>query len=214
MSIKVLIADDHRVVAQGLGHLIGLEEDMVVVDYVADGQAAVQHSLDRKPDVVLMDSAMPGLNGAEAARILRQRLPQTRVVMLSMYSDPVHVYRALQAGAIGYVVKKSAAEEVVHAIRLAHRGQRFISQPLLEGVIEQMLAKDTAEDPLGRLSARERQVLQLLAEGRSVAEIAASASLSPKTVETYRARLMSKLGIHELAGLVKFAIQHGITSLG
>ena len=156
---------------------------------------------------------MPLLNGTEATRLIRERCPGTRVIMLSMYSDAVHVYRALQAGATGYIVKKSVAKEVVEAIWAVHRGGRYMSRQLADSVIDHVVHRSTPDDPLDRLSSRERQVLQLLAEGHSVAEIAATLSLSPKTVETYRARMMEKLGIYELAGLVRFAIRQGVTSL-
>jgi DNA-binding NarL/FixJ family response regulator len=135
------------------------------------------------------------------------------VIILSMYSNRVHVLRALQAGASGYVVKKSAAKEVVEAIRAVHKGERYLSKELVEAVLDQVAHKAASEDPLARLSSRERQVLQLLAEGHPVADIAVTLSLSPKTVETYRARMMEKLEIHDFATLVRFAIQHGITPL-
>ena len=133
--------------------------------------------------------------------------------MLSMYSDAVHVLRALQAGATGYVVKRSAAKEVVDAIRAVSKGNRYLSRQLADTVIDQVLNKSAASDPLQRLSSRERQVLQMLAEGYAVSDIATALSLSPKTVETYRARMMEKLDIRDFASLVKFAIQHGITAL-
>jgi DNA-binding NarL/FixJ family response regulator len=135
------------------------------------------------------------------------------VIILSMYSNRVHVLRALQAGASGYVVKKSASKEVVDAIRMVHQGGRYLSKELADSVIDQVVQKSAPEDPLVRLSSRERQVLQMLAEGHAVAHIASTLSLSPKTVETYRARMMEKLGIHDFATLVKFAIQHGVIAL-
>ncbi len=213
MAIKVLIADDHGVVAEGLRFVIEAQADMEVIACVQDSREAVRRSVETRPDVVLMDHAMPGLNGTEAAHMIRERCPQTHVVILSMYSNRVHVLHALQAGATGYVVKKSAAKEVVKAIRVVHRGGRYLSKELTDSVIDQMLHKTASEDPLERLSSRERQVLQMLAEGHAVPDIAAALSLSPKTVETYRARMMEKLDIHDFATLVKFAIQHGITSL-
>jgi DNA-binding NarL/FixJ family response regulator len=132
--------------------------------------------------------------------------------MISMYSDPVHACRALQAGASGYVVKKSAARQVIDAIRAVRAGRRYLSEPLSDAVIDRYISKGSAPDSVERLSSRERQVLQMLAEGKSMAEIAVALSLSQKTVETYRARMMDKLGIHDLAGLVKLAIKQGIVS--
>jgi len=213
MAIRVLIADDHGVVAEGLRFVVEAQADMEVIACIQDSREAVHRSIEMIPDVILMDHAMPLLNGAEATHLIRERCPQTHVIILSMYSDQVHVLRALQAGATGYVVKKSAAKEVVDAIRTVHRGGRYLSKELADSVIDQVVHKAASEDRLERLSSRERQVLQMLAEGHAVPDIATTLSLSPKTVETYRARMMEKLGIHDLATLVKFAIQHGITTL-
>ena len=213
MAIKVLIADDHGVVAEGLRFVVGAQADMEVIATVQDSREAVRRSIEEGPDVVLIDHAMPVLNGTEATRLIRERCPGTHVIILSMYSNRVHVLRALQAGATGYVVKKSAAKEVVDAIRVVHKGGRYLSRELADGLIDQAVDKTASQDPLERLSSRERQVLQMLAEGHVVAHIAVTLSLSPKTVETYRARMMEKLGIHDFATLVKFAIQHGIISL-
>jgi two-component system, NarL family, response regulator NreC len=213
MTIRVLIADDHAVVAEGLRYLIEAQEDMQVIACVHEGREAVRSTVEMEPDIVLMDIAMPELNGTEATHIICERLAETRVIMLSMFSDPIHVCRALQAGATGYVVKKAAAKEVVDAIRAVHDGRRYLSKPLTDGVIDQFISGTGTGDPLQRLSSRERQVLQMLVEGSSVVDIAATLSLSPKTVETYRARMMNKLGIREVPSLVKFAIQHGIASL-
>lgn len=213
MTISILIADDHTVVAEGLRHLVGAHPEMQVIGLAEDGRDAVRRAMEHQPDIVLMDHAMPLLNGTEATRMIRSRCAGTRVIMLSMYSDAVHVYRALQAGATGYLIKRSVAREVVEAILAVHRGGRYVSRQLADVMLDHVVQKSGPGDPLERLSSRERQVLQMLAEGHSVAEIAASLSLSPKTVETYRARMMEKLGIYELAGLVRFAIQQGVTSL-
>lgn len=213
MTIRILIVDDHGVVAEGLRFVVEAQPDMRVIACIQDSQEAVRRALATRPDVILMDHAMPVLNGTEATRMICERCPHTRVIMLSMYSNRVHVLRALQAGATGYVLKKSAAKEVVDAIRLVHKGGRFLSKQLADDVIDQLVSKSAAPDPLERLSSRERQVLQMLAEGHAVAIIATALSLSPKTVETYRSRMMEKLEIRDFATLVKFALQHGITSL-
>jgi DNA-binding NarL/FixJ family response regulator len=212
MPIRILIADDHGVVAEGLKHLVEAESDMEVVAVVGDGREAVQQARDATPDVVLMDLSMPELNGADATRAILARDPKCRVIVLSMYAQREYVRRALKAGAAGYVVKRSAAKEVVEAIRAVHAGQRYLSPRVADVVLEDY-SDDKQDDPLARLSAREREVLQLLAEGRTGAEIAQRLSLSQKTVETYRARLVEKLGIRDLAGLVRFAIQRGLVSL-
>jgi len=213
MAIKVLIADDHGVVAEGLRFVVEAQADMEVIACIQDSREAVRRSIEMRPDVVLIDHAMPLLNGSEATHLIRERCPETRVIVLSMYSNRVHVLGALRAGATGYVVKKSAAKEVVEAIRAVYKGERYLSKELADSVIDQVVDKSALKVPLERLSSRERQVLQMLAEGHAVAHIAATLSLSPKTVETYRARMMEKLDIHDFATLVKFAIQHGITSL-
>ncbi len=213
MTIKVLIADDHDVVAEGLRFVVEAQPDMEVTACVQDSREAVRRSIEACPDVVLIDHAMPELNGTEATRMIRSRCPNTRVIVVSMYSNQIHVLRALQAGANGYVVKKSAAKEIVVAIRAVHNGGRYLSAELLDIVIDQVVRKVAADDPLKRLSSRERQVLQMLAEGHSTSAIAIALTLSPKTVETYRTRLMDKLEIHDLAHLIKFAVQQGITPL-
>jgi DNA-binding NarL/FixJ family response regulator len=212
MPIRILNADDHGVVAEGLKQLVEAESDMQVVALVGDGREAVQQARDTQPDVVLMDLSMPELNGADATRAILQRDPKCRVIVLSMYAQREYVRRALKAGAAGYVVKRSAAKEVVEAIRAVHAGQRYLSPRVADVVLEDY-TDERQDDPLARLSAREREVLQLLAEGRTGAQIAERLSLSQKTVETYRARLVEKLGIRDLAGLVRFAIQRGHVSL-
>jgi DNA-binding NarL/FixJ family response regulator len=212
VTIRILIADDHGVVAEGLKSLVEAEPGMEVVGIVGDGREAVKHARESRPDVVVMDMSMPELNGADATRAILQQQPGCRVIVLSMYVEREYVRRALKAGAMGYVVKRSAAKELVDAIRAVHAGQRYLSPRVADVVIEAGGA-DEGEDPLAKLSMREREVLQLLAEGNTGAEIAKRLSLSQKTVETYRARLVEKLGIRDLPGLVRFAIQRGIVTL-
>jgi DNA-binding NarL/FixJ family response regulator len=212
MTIRIIIADDHGVVAEGLKHVVEAQADMQVVALAVDGREAVRQARELQPDVVLMDLSMPELNGADATRAILERDPKCRVIVLSMYAQREYVRRALKAGAAGYVVKRSAAKEVVDAIRAVHAGQRYLSPRVADVVLEDY-SDEKQDDPLTRLSAREREVLQLLAEGRTGAQIAERLSLSQKTVETYRARLVEKLGIRDLAGLVRFAIQKGLVSL-
>jgi DNA-binding NarL/FixJ family response regulator len=209
--IRILIADDHEVVAEGLKQLIEAQSDMQVVAIVGDGREAVRQVGELDPDVVIMDLSMPELNGADATRVILEQGAGRKVIVLSMYADHEYVRRALKAGALGYVVKRSAAKDVVEAIRSVHAGERYISPMVADAVSADVPAGK--EDRLARLSTREREVLQLLAEGRTGTEIAERLSLSPKTVETYRARLVEKLGIRDVAGLVRFAIQRGIISL-
>jgi DNA-binding NarL/FixJ family response regulator len=212
MPIRILIADDHGVVAESLKHLIEAEKDMEVVAIVGDGREAVRMAKEAQPAVVLMDLSMPELNGADATQAIVDHDPKCRVIMLSQYEEREYVRRALKAGAVGYVLKRAAAKEVVDAIRTVSSCRRYLSPRVADVMIEERPA-DEKDDLLERLSAREREVLQLLAEGRSGSEIAQRLSLSPKTVETYRARLVEKLGIRDVAGLVKFAIQRGLVSL-
>lgn len=214
MPIRVLLADDHAVVRDGLRYLLEAQGDIAVVGGAANGRLAVQQAQQLVPDVVVMDIAMPELNGIDAARQIREVSPATRIIILSMHSTPEHIRHALQAGAQGYLLKESAGTEVAQAVRAVHAGRRYLSQKITETVIGDYVlqrAADPVEDLLARLSAREREILQLVAEGRTSAQIANILHLSPKSVETYRSRLMRKLGIGDVAGLVKFAIQHGLT---
>jgi DNA-binding NarL/FixJ family response regulator len=214
MSITVFLADDHTVVRDGLRHLLEAQPDIKVIGDAANGREAVRQVEHLCPQIVVMDIAMPELNGIEATRKIVERCPDTQVIILSMHSTSEHIRRALKAGAHGYLLKESAGNEVVSAVRAVHANHRYLSQKLSDRLINDYghLAQE-AESPLARLSPRELEVLQLVVEGKSNAEIAETLCLSPKTIETYRSRLMHKLGIHDLPGLVKFAIQHGLTPL-
>ena len=211
MPITVFVADDHAIVREGLASLLASQPDIQVIGTAADGHDTVRQVMKLQPEVVVMDIAMPQMNGIEAARELRDRVPQARVVILSMHSSVEHVFHALEAGAHGYVLKESAAKEIIEAVRAVRAGRRYLSQRIAE-VMAEVVNRSATGSPLESLSKRERQVLQLVAEGRSSAQIAAVLSLSPKSVDTYRSRLMQKLHIGDVAGLVKFAIQHGLTS--
>lgn len=213
MTISVLIADDHSVVRDGLRLLLESQSDIRVVGEVADGREAVDAALRLTPDVIVMDLAMPQLNGIDAATQILERLDGTRIIMLSMHSTVEHVFRALQAGAMGYLRKESAGSEVVEAVRTVYAGRRYLSQKITESVVDDYIRKRAVDSPLDSLSQREREILQLLVEGRSGIEIARLLHVSPKTVDTYRSRMMQKLGIGDLPGLVKFALQHGLTTL-
>ncbi len=216
MTITVLLADDHAVVRDGLQLLLEAQGDIKVVGDAANGHEAV-HQVERlRPDVVVMDIAMPELNGIEATQQIREGCPSAQVVILSMHYTSEHIFRALQAGARGYLLKESAGIEVVNAVRTVQAGHRYLSQKISDKVIDNYVHQREAAEttsPLARLSPRERQVLQLVAEGKSSAEIASVLSLSHKTVETYRSRLMQKLGISDLPSLVKFAIRQGLIPL-
>jgi DNA-binding NarL/FixJ family response regulator len=209
--IKILLADDHTVLCDGLRILIESQPDMRVTGVAADGRQAVRMAQEECPDLVLMDVSMPGLNGIEAAGQIREICQQIRILMLSMHADLEYVRRSLQAGVQGYILKESAGSEVLQAIRVVLDGRPYFSPKIAEKLLADVDLDRIA--PLERLSEREREVLQLTAEGRTSLEIAALLMLSPKTVETYRSRIMTKLNLDSLPALVKFAIQHGITGL-
>lgn len=208
MALKVLIVDDHAIMREGLAVLLAAA-GMEVVGTAADGREAAQSARALAPDVVIMDLSMPGMNGFEATREIRGRAPGIQVVVLSMHAGREHVHQAFDAGATGYVLKESAGTEVVAAVRAVCVGRRYVSPAI--GSVDELTP---GGGPLASLSARERQVLQLVAEGKTSAQIAQLIHLSPKSVETYRGRIMKKLGVADFATLVKFAVRHGITPPG
>jgi len=213
MSITVLLADDHAVVRDGLKLLLESRGDIRVVGEATDGRQAVRQVIRLAPRVAILDIAMPELNGIEAGRQIRADCPQTQVIILSMHSSPEHIFQALNAGARGYLLKEAAGSEVVQAVMAVNNGGRYLSQKINDLIIDEYLnyGEDAAgQSPLTRLSPREREVLQLVAEGKSSAQISLILPLSPKTVETYRSRVMKKLGLKDLSALIKFAIQHGV----
>jgi DNA-binding NarL/FixJ family response regulator len=211
MSTTILLVDDHAVVRDGLRALLETNGDMRVVGFAANGRDAVTEAQRLLPDVVLMDIAMPEIDGIEATRRVVEKCPAAKVLILSMYLSAEHIYRALQAGAQGYVLKESAGEEVVEAIRAVCAGRRYLSHAIAETVINDYLHDGIKVSPLDSLSLREREVLQMVIDGRTNALIAQSLSLSPKTVETYRARIMKKLNVRDTVDLIKFAMRHGLT---
>uniref|UniRef100_A0A7C4MST0 Response regulator transcription factor n=1 Tax=Desulfatirhabdium butyrativorans TaxID=340467 RepID=A0A7C4MST0_9BACT len=216
MTIKVFLADDHTVVRDGLRMLLEAGGDIQVVGQAADGLRTVQEVQRLEPDVVVMDISMPHMDGIEATRRILRSCPKTGVVILSVHATSEHIFQALRSGAKGYLLKESAGEEVVQAVRAVHSGLHYFSNSITEIMIQeyiQLREISSKKSPLERLSDREHEILKLLANGKSNAEIAAILHLSVKSVETYRSRMMQKLGIRDLASLVKFAIQHGLTSL-
>ena len=212
MGINVFLADDHAVVRDGLRSLLEAQSDIHVVGDAANGREAVRQVRQLKPDVVLMDISMPELNGIEATVQIRQACPSVRVLILSMHSSVEHVREALKAGAQGYLLKTSAGVEVVEAVRALHAEGAYLSQKIAGTVIGDYI-RDHPESPLDALSRRERQILQLIVEGKSNLEASRSLFLSQKTVETYRCRMMQKLGISRLPELRKVARHHGLTTL-
>jgi DNA-binding NarL/FixJ family response regulator len=213
MKIRILLADDHALVRAGMKSLLESAEGFEVVGQAPNGREAVRLAKALKPDVALFDIAMPELNGLDAARRLGAECPEVRVLILSMHTDPGYVREAMQAGTAGYLLKDAGVEELELAIRAALRGERYldprISKQVIEGYVRGL------EVPEGTaLTPRPREILQLIAEGRSTREIAQRLHVSVKTVETHRAQLMDRLGIRDVAGLTRYAIRIGLVSDG
>jgi DNA-binding NarL/FixJ family response regulator len=207
MTLRILLADDHEIFRQGLRALLE-REGFQVSGEAADGHAAIQMATQLTPDVAVVDLAMPLLNGLDAAREITRVSPRTRTILLTMHAEDPYVARALQAGIRGYVLKSQAAEDLVQAIREVARGAVYLSPGVSETVVEAYLAKrDIPRDPL---TPREHQVLQLIAEGKTTKEVATLLGVSVKTAESHRMRIMTKLDIHETAGLVRYAIREGL----
>jgi DNA-binding NarL/FixJ family response regulator len=209
---RVLLADDHLLVAEALKSLLTPEFDLVGV--VEDGRALVEAARTLRPDVIVADVTMPHLNGIDALIQLRKGGDQTPVVFLTMHRDVTFARRALEAGASGFVLKHSASVELISAIRAALEGQTYLTPQLAGEVLEAMRnGSDAAADPIGSLTPRQREVLQLLAEGRSAKEIASSLSISARTVEFHKYQMMETLGVHTNAELFHFALKHGLVEL-
>ena len=211
--ISVLVADDHPVVRDGLHCLLERQPSIRVVASVGDGSAAIREAERLRPQVVIMDITMPGMNGIEATRVISDRLGDVAVLMLSVHSSPIIVRRAIEAGARGYLHKESALEELVRAVWAVADGRRYIGQGLAEDLLEVPKRSRAGGPEIEVLTATERSILKLVTEGKSNPAVAATIGLSPRTVETYRLRLMRKLGIDNLPSLVRYAIRHGITTL-
>ena len=211
MVISVLLADDHGVLRDGLRRLLEANSDIRVCALADNGREALEKATAMRPDVALLDISMPVLSGIEATRAIVAASLETAVVILSMHSSADLVREALRAGALGYLLKEAAGEEVVRAVRTVAAGKRFLGAGIAELVVEGYIHGQVAT--AANLTARERDVLRLVVEGKSNVESATILGLSPRSVETYRLRLMQKLGVSDLPSLVKFAIRHGITTL-
>jgi two-component system response regulator NreC len=212
-KIRVLIADDHDIVRQGLRQLLNSEQDLEVVGEAQDGHEALQMARSLVPDVALIDIAMPRLSGIETVRLIREALPLTRIVVLSMHKKEAYVHEVLSAGALGYVLKASPSSEVLEGIRVANRGEYFLSSKIEAEVIKNYV-KSREQKPAVRgydlLTDREQQVFRLVVEGHSTNKIADLLCLSPKTVEKHRTNIMKKLGINDALGMMKYAIKIGL----
>ena len=211
--MRILIADDHAIVREGLRQLLNSQRDMEVAGEAQDGREALEKAKSLRPDVTILDIAMPGLSGLEAVRLIKEAVPHTQIVILSMHEKEAYVHQVFASGALAYVLKASPSSDVLEAIRAAHRGEYFLSSKIKAEVIGRYL-ESRKEKPAVRgydlLSEREQQVFRLMVEGNSTTQIADVLCVSPKTVEKHRGNVMNKLGIHDLVGLVKYAIKVGI----
>jgi DNA-binding NarL/FixJ family response regulator len=216
MTITIFLVDDHGVVRDGLRVLLEMQPDFKVIGEASNGREALHKIPQVCPDIAIIDIAMPELNGVEATRQIRERCLTTQVIILSMHTSTEQIIRALQAGARGFILKLADGVEVVDAVRAVQAGRRYLSEKVSNHIIDDYLKQVEAGEvkfPLARLSPREQEILQLVVEGKSSAQIASILSLSPNTVDTYRSRLMQKLGLADVPSLVKFAIQQGLTPL-
>ncbi len=216
-EVRVLLADDHAVVLDGLSMILQNEPGISVVGACTDSREAVKQVDALQPDIVVVDLAMPDLNGIDASIKMREVCPETKIIILSMHHTSEHIHRALMAGARGYVLKDSAGKEVVEAVWTVHRGSRFLSRKIVDTLVDDYISLHKTlpvKSPIESLSRREREVLQLVVEGKTSKQIAEIICLSPKTVETYRSRLMQKLGVSDMPGLVRFALKHSLTGSG
>jgi two-component system response regulator NreC len=214
MSIRIILADDHTIVRHGLNKLIQQQEDMEVIAQAADGHSTVELTRELSPDMVIMDIGMPDLNGIDATGQIIHELPQVKVIGLSMHSGKKFVIEMLKAGASGYLLKDCALEELTTAIKTVAAGKIYLSPSITDVVVENYVrhSKKKESSAFSILSQREREVLQLMAEGKTTKQIGLYLHISPKTVEGHRLRLMSKLNMDSVAKLTKYAVQEGLTS--
>ncbi|MBI2189819.1 MAG: response regulator transcription factor [Acidobacteria bacterium] len=212
-KLRILLADDHTVVRQGLRKVLEERSDWEVVAEAGDGREAVRQAEEIQPDVAILDITMPLLNGVEAARQIVKRSPSTRVLVLTMHSDEAYVNQILQAGATGYLLKESADVDLIQAVSAVAQGKSFFSPAVARTVLDdyvRRLADKGITDRYDALSEREREIFQLIAEGKANKEIATILSISPSTVETHRARIMEKLDLHSAAEIVLYAVRKGV----
>ncbi|MCB1020125.1 MAG: response regulator transcription factor [Acidobacteria bacterium] len=205
---RILLADDHQVVRQGFARILNGEEDMEVVGEASDGREAVQKAIELKPDIVIMDVSMPELNGIEATRRLQKDHPRIRVLALSMHKDNVFVREILRAGAAGYLLKDAIDDELLTAVRAVSGGEGYLSPSVSEAVLSDYRKHVT--DPIDLLSSREREILQMLAEGKTNKEVAQVLNISVYTVDAHRGRIMEKLNLHSIGEMVRFAMRNGL----
>jgi DNA-binding NarL/FixJ family response regulator len=211
-KIRVLIVDDHAILREGIRALLALQDDIGIVGEAADGREAVDKARQLEPDVILMDVAMPLMDGLEATRRIRKENPKAKILILTQYDNKEYVLSSIKSGASGCVPKRAVASELVSAIRAVHRGDSFLYPSVTKFLVEDYLQR-VEEDPYDQLTAREREILKLVAEGRTSREIAGLLSVSVKTVLGHRTNLMEKLGIHNRTELIKYAIRKGLITV-
>jgi two-component system, NarL family, nitrate/nitrite response regulator NarL len=212
-EIRILVADDHPVVRKGLQSCLARQERLKLVGEAADGDEALRLAKELNPDVVLMDINMPRMNGLAVTERLRQEAPQVKVLVLSVHSNKEYIFRIIQAGAHGYISKEAPPEELLKAIESVFAGEPFFSPEIARAALNQLVSSGGKKEPFAQLTAREREVLALIAEGRSNKEIATALGIGVRTIETHRERIMRRLDIHSVAGLTKFAIANGVVTL-
>jgi two-component system nitrate/nitrite response regulator NarL len=212
-KIRILVADDHPVVRQGLQSCLARQDRLKVVAEAADGEEALQKALELTPDVVLMDISMPRRDGLAVTQVLRKQAPEIKILILSVHGNKEYIFRTIQAGAHGYVSKEAPPELLLRAIESVHRGETFFSPEIAQAALSQLVQNGGRKEPFAQLTDREREVLVLIAQGRSNKEIASHLGIGVRTIETHRERIMRRLDIHSVAGLTKFAIANGLVSL-
>jgi DNA-binding NarL/FixJ family response regulator len=213
MTIRVVIADDHQLLRAGIASLLRDIPDVEVMGEAADGAEAIRLVHELKPDILFLDLVMPGMSGLDALASINESLPELRVIVLSMHSSEEHVLRALRLGAVGYMLKDVAPEELGLAIKAVMSGDNWLSAAISKKVIAGYVARNSNEEMLDSLTARQHQVLKLIAEGVPTKGVSTQLGLSVKTIETYRAQIMDRLDIHDIPGLVRYAVRHGIVPL-
>jgi len=213
MAIRVFLANSRVILLDGLQVLLEIQQDIKIVGKATNGHDAVRRIQKLRPDVAILDIGLVGLNGIEASLKIGGISPSTAIVILATTASPEFIFRALRAGARGYLSREASGLELVNAVRTIREGKRYLSPKITATLIGDYISEHRPPSPLESLTSRERNILQLVVEGRSSAQVADILSFSPKTVDTYRSRIKQKLGIHDLPALVKFAIQHGITSI-
>jgi two-component system nitrate/nitrite response regulator NarL len=212
-KIKVLVVDDHPVVRKGLHTCLARQDRLKIVGEACNGDEAIAKTRELSPDIVLMDIDLPGMSGLAVTELLRKESPSLKVLVLSVHSNKDYIFRIIQAGAHGYVSKESSPDELLRAIETVCEGEPFFSPEIARAALNQLVTSGGKKEPFAQLTDREREVLALIAEGRSNKEVASELGIGVRTIETHRERIMRKLGIHTIAGLTRFAIQNGVISL-